>query len=489
MPRVLCPPDGVAMLLGFAVFLCNVATAPARGKSASIIPEEFSQLWNYVVVNQQSRGVPLEDVSAVRRVCQFGLGNSTFQVDRFLLSAVEPPIDVLEILDVDVALEAPREAAQLAGRLQVEFGDRVRHAVRDSSVRQKAAHLSGLGVREPCDLVIYSESSPRFSIERVVENAGTNVLVVWVSHHCVNEVGDQASPECNFLNTMWEQTSLMRRGYCLSSVCMSRVPKNILVDPNALPLDCEKFLGEDGSNASVSEFGQDWYLWWNFLRHRAGASSGEGVYVDVGASLPYDYSNTVILDRCLGWRGVCVEPNPHLVPFLEGYRGCEVVRNCAEAETERGRSFVDRDGTFAFAADCRPMRDILTSAGLRGQRIDVLSIDVEHGELRVLQGLALAEFDIRFIVAEVTHGARWLEVDTAILPHGYAKVAVLGRDVVYAKLEELSSGGFSDWPNLAVAPAVNPPGWEVFHQRVVDEELEEEMRREREAFYKGLRRR
>ena len=94
--------------------------------------------------------------------------------------------------------------------------------------------------------------------------------------------------------------------------------------------------------------GQDWFALSNFL-----GLGSTGVYVDVGASLPFDYSNTatgqqhnmqmpwpamvpwpancshglfpeVMLDRCLGWQGVCVEPNPHLSILLEVYRSCQV---------------------------------------------------------------------------------------------------------------------------------------------------------------------
>jgi len=207
-----------------------------------------------------------------------------------------------------------------------------------------------------------------------------------------------------------------------------------------------------------------------------------------GASLPFDYSNTVVLDRCLAWEGVCVEPNPHLVPFLQAYRNCQLFEVCVDGEASTSkRTFSDRDGTFAFAADCLPLADILARAGLRGRRIHLLSIDVEHGELGVLKDFPLADFDVRFIVIEVTHGARWLEVETLILPHGYAKIAVLGRDVVYAKLEELAARGLADWPLLKENEAVLPPAWSDFHYRVVDDELEEEMRRERTAFYAGQR--
>eukprot|EP00434_Breviolum_minutum_P034259 symbB.v1.2.030313.t1/scaffold3402.1/size57585/4 len=137
-----------------------------------------------------------------------------------------------------------------------------------------------------------------------------------------------------------------------------------------------------------------------------------------------------------------------------------------------------------------------------------MSIDVEHQEMAVLRGLNLDDFDVRVMVIEVTRGARWLEVDSILLPQGYAKVAVLGRDVVYVKLEELLEKNLAAWPIFQGGrdrKATLPDGWAQFHQRVLDEEMEEElvektimleasvpflkeMRQERNAYYAGLRR-
>merc|ERR1719310_1658431 len=118
--------------------------------------------------------------------------------------------------------------------------------------------------------------------------------------------------------------------------------------------DCEKFGTDNGSDASAAEFGQDWYLHHNFLRHSvgdggrsvatadgSGGGSRRGVYVDVGASLPFDYSNTVVFDRCHGWEGVCVDPNPHLVPFLAAYRNCKLFRLCVDGEPAQEKAFSD----------------------------------------------------------------------------------------------------------------------------------------------------
>merc|ERR1712216_297635 len=151
--------------------------------------------------------------------------------------------------------------------------------------------------------------------------------------------------------------------------------------------------------------------------------------------------NTAFFDKCLGWRGVCVEPNPFLGSFLRAYRGCQVFQNCVDEVKIHGKPFSYPDGQMAFGADCLPLSDILTRAGLLGRRIDVLSIDVGAA-------LPFEYSNTAFIVIEVTQGARWLEVDTILLPRGYAKVAVIGRDVVYTRLEELTNRGLASWPFL-----------------------------------------
>eukprot|EP00405_Crypthecodinium_cohnii_P049628 CAMPEP_0206602552 /NCGR_PEP_ID=MMETSP0325_2-20121206/47485_1 /ASSEMBLY_ACC=CAM_ASM_000347 /TAXON_ID=2866 /ORGANISM="Crypthecodinium cohnii, Strain Seligo" /LENGTH=239 /DNA_ID=CAMNT_0054115121 /DNA_START=226 /DNA_END=945 /DNA_ORIENTATION=+ len=235
----------------------------------------------------------------------------------------------------------------------------------------------------------------------------------------------------------------------------------------------------------VSEFGQDWFPLWNFLKDDERIRNGGGVYVDVGASIPFEYSNTVFFDRCLKWRGVCAEPNPYLLSMLRAYRGCQVFPNCVDAVPAR-KTFVDNDAKPEFVADCLPLQEILDRAGLGGQRIDVLSIDVEHGEMRVLNGLPLEEYDIRIIIVEVTRGALWLQVDSAILPYGYAKVAILGRDAVYVKLSELR--GRASWPFMTNNVATLPSSWSEFHQRVIDEEVDQELKDEKEALEKGQRR-
>lgn len=356
---------------------------------------------------------------------------------------------------------------------------------------------------------------------------------------------------------------------------MSRVPTAELHDPNVLPLDCAGLTGQHGSSkaktwqSATAEFGQDWFVHWNFIRggREDYNRGGGGLYVDVGSSWPYEYSNTVVFDKCLGWHGLCVEANPDLTPFIKAYRTCQVFPNCADEDVRENNVFGGSDGgEVAFTATCLTLGEILERAGLRNRRIDVLSVDVEHAELRVLRGLP-ADVDVRVIVVEVGRGVRWLEVDTELLPRGFVKLGLLGRDAVFVRLQDVwplsdpklaaltpawtihshsfladfaagdeavgtleevqtrcaelgpacggvtcesdlsgctaRAGGvphFSPygevayakvakmWPMQARGSVLFPPSWPEFHQRVVDEESEHEMVREREARLKGLRR-
>ena len=83
-------------------------------------------------------------------------------------------------------------------RLKANFGERV----------WKAEGITNL----PCDLVLVSEASKMFTLERLITiaEAVQSIVVAWISYGCGS--GDDASATCSLLNLMWEKTPLMRRG-------------------------------------------------------------------------------------------------------------------------------------------------------------------------------------------------------------------------------------------------------------------------------------
>eukprot|EP00927_Polykrikos_kofoidii_P018823 TRINITY_DN18772_c0_g2_i1.p1 TRINITY_DN18772_c0_g2~~TRINITY_DN18772_c0_g2_i1.p1 ORF type:complete len:599 (-),score=91.99 TRINITY_DN18772_c0_g2_i1:17-1762(-) len=448
-------------LLWLAASIGEAATTPT---DIATVLLDFAKLWEMVAVGQAARGVPMLDVPPVRQVCFYGIGAATLEVARFLLGEAAPSVEAIELNDIDGRME------DLHAQLVAEFGGSRVLAARGDAVggrsssrsdpeilkAQVAAAATPLDAatakgsvgtahweKPTCDLAMISQDSSLFTVERLLERVvgSRHVAVSWISLGCITDEGKTITDECGFLNMFWERTLLSRRGYCIRNVCMSRVPAVELEDPNTLSLDCDGLLGRRGDRMApfwtspAAEFSQDWFVITNFLEELA--SGGGGVYVDVGAKLPFKHSKTVVLDRCLGWQGLCVEPDPGLVPWLRAYRSCQVVHRCIAEEPVPKQAFHDRDGGFAFEVDCVSLDEILTNAGLRGRRIDLLSISVNHSELAVLKSLRLEDYDIRVIIIEVSRGVRWLEVDTEVLRRGFAKVAVLGRDIVYVQTASL----------------------------------------------------
>ena len=74
----------------------------------------------------------------------------------------------------------------------------------------------------------------------------------------------------------------------------------------------------------TSQNGQDRLLW----EHLFARLRRRGRYLDVAANHHKRISNTYFLDRCAGWAGVCVEPNPIYHAGLRTHRSCRLVPTC-----------------------------------------------------------------------------------------------------------------------------------------------------------------
>lgn len=173
---------------------------------------------------------------------------------------------------------------------------------------------------------------------------------------------------------------------------------------------------------------------YDWLGKRSFAQSGEDViadlelgkkkrgrYVDVGAFHPKLFSNTYLFYK-RGWSGVCIEPRPEaeaqfkkvrprdqFVPMgvakkkdiLEYLEFDEAQTNTFLSEQaeknvkEAGRKFLRKRSVVAM-----PLRDILASSGVEGEKIDLLSVDVEGMELEVLKSSDWEKFRPRLIIVE-----------------------------------------------------------------------------------------
>jgi FkbM family methyltransferase len=160
--------------------------------------------------------------------------------------------------------------------------------------------------------------------------------------------------------------------------------------------------------ASVSQIGQDVAVGEHFGWRRG------GYFVDVGASDGTTISNTLQLERELGWRGICVEPLPIAAWALRQARRCHCVEAAAfSAEGVSSLAVCGELSGLAAYIDRWP-------EALRGGRLDVrtrtltsilreyeapryieyLSIDTEGSELEVLRGIDWAWWSFGYITLE-----------------------------------------------------------------------------------------
>ncbi len=78
-----------------------------------------------------------------------------------------------------------------------------------------------------------------------------------------------------------------------------------------------------------SQFGQDLHVFYNhFLRY---GPKYRGVFVDLAAAWPKGGSNSYFFEKCLGWRGLCIEAHPHRASLLRAERSCTVVEYAVTA--------------------------------------------------------------------------------------------------------------------------------------------------------------
>lgn len=207
-----------------------------------------------------------------------------------------------------------------------------------------------------------------------------------------------------------------------------------------------------------SQFGQD--VFFDALFRSIGLE--RGVFVDVGAHDGLSGSNTVFFER-RGWSGVCIEPLPGPFARLEDARSARCF-NCAVGEVEGEQAFFSISGYSEMLSGLvsqydprhlsRLEEELLEYGGERREVfvpvrrldgildecgidcIDLLSIDVEGGEMSVIRSLDLTRTTIFTLAIENGYGddevARYLAERS-----GLRRVLRVDVDDLYVDLPEL----------------------------------------------------
>ncbi len=161
-------------------------------------------------------------------------------------------------------------------------------------------------------------------------------------------------------------------------------------------------------------------------------STRDGYFVELGANDGITQSNTKYFELYKGWQGILIEPSPKQFMRLKKFRSRKnLFYNCAcvgfdfpkttielmysnlmsialegrndiqdpVAHAKEGENHSERERTFTFHAQARTLQSILDESH-SPKIIDLLSLDVEGGELEVLGGVDFEKTSFRYIVVE-----------------------------------------------------------------------------------------
>jgi hypothetical protein len=190
------------------------------------------------------------------------------------------------------------------------------------------------------------------------------------------------------------------------------------------------------------QYHQDWFLYQNFFSssHQnnnkivSGATNSQksssgvvGFYVDVGANDAIHYSNTLFFDLCLGWKGLCIEPNPIYHEGYSQFRTCTVVPRCVFSKRKNltmeigqgtywgARGHIVGEGStiqnwklkkhsHVVNVECWTLEEILQTNGVdKNTHIDFMDVDIESQEVNVMSAFPFSQFNIGLITIESNH--------------------------------------------------------------------------------------
>lgn len=208
---------------------------------------------------------------------------------------------------------------------------------------------------------------------------------------------------------------------------------------------------------SYSQHGQDIEVF-QHLKHLRG-----GIFVDIGSSAPIGLSNTYSLYKHYGWKGICVDANPEYVQSMRQARKdipvvqaavsnrngerlrfatCKMVGGLEDRFPTVGNStqFNERRKAALDSGECIEVETQTITRILNQHRefnhrdIDYMSIDVEGGELQVLQGINWERYTVKCLSVE--HNGNQQKLRSFMRHKGYESKR-LGGDLFFYKPENV----------------------------------------------------
>ena len=230
------------------------------------------------------------------------------------------------------------------------------------------------------------------------------------------------APEFATSNLNATETKNLTRSRCRTCPLMRPLKGNVSLKSHAWRTHHWRAIptGKDTCSRSLGEE----QLALALLASNDGAVLRNGTFLEMGGGDGLQESNTVLLEACLGWRGVLIEPNPRLKRTICSNRPWALAYSLAVCNQtsmkyrvslnpkqwttggapsllnaqSRGRSFV-KD----YTVPCAPLSALLAP---HVPHIDYMSIDVEGAEHLVLSTIDWTRLSVHLIGVEQSTSSR-----------------------------------------------------------------------------------
>jgi FkbM family methyltransferase len=167
----------------------------------------------------------------------------------------------------------------------------------------------------------------------------------------------------------------------------------------------------------------------------------DGYFVEFGATNGISTSNTYLLDKQFGWRGILAEPAKRWHKQLKVNRSCSIDTSCVWSTSKQVLQFQEEEtgecsaiATLnalnaenkhsiprkAYDVSTISLTDLLIKYGAPAV-VDYLSIDTEGSEYDILKSFDFSKFKFRVITCEHNYTQSKERIYDLLSKHGYAR--------------------------------------------------------------------
>jgi FkbM family methyltransferase len=226
---------------------------------------------------------------------------------------------------------------------------------------------------------------------------------------------------------------LLSLGYSINSKTKQELVRRIWGKPNS-KTSLDKVT--KALRHSKSQLGQD------ILGLSIPGLDKPGYFVEFGAADGIALSNTFVLEKQFGWRGILCEPGTNWRKSLEANRDCIIDTRCVYSVSGESVSFSEnylgelssitkfasprKQGILkrtlaSYQVETVSLKDLLDSHGAP-KYIEFLSIDTEGSEFEILNGFDFQSYTFGAICVEHNFGPTRELISSLLTKNGYVQI-------------------------------------------------------------------